>query len=359
MSNFLDIIEYNKIPSRLDIEYEKATSPLGRVINQIMNCDYQYHRDKDNAEVDIIKVYKWNYQGVDIYIKWLYQKDSICKTFELRSTTIDNIEAPTPFSETGYRSLNILYDQDTTNIKTELLEIAENMIKDLSDKTVLKKFEKQCKERHRINKEDFKYKAPNIYYPYSNKRDYLEYYLFEKYEDSFYEAKTEWFKNYWLKYIKSKKLYYPGIELDCVDTNNAIPRFYEFDRLDAGMHGHKRKYFIDVIKNDPKRICQLELKEEKDFFDTHREELNIKSEFYELSPKYFDLALKIDESGCRSTSILEAIYHKAIEDKITIDQAYFDIKHEFMKQSQKRELASKKLQIHTEIKEVAQQDLFI
>ena len=358
MSNFLDIIKYNKIPRRHELEFELANSPLGRVMNEIMNCEYQYHDEEDDSVVEILKVYKWNYQGVDIYIKWLYEKDHICNSFSLRSTTIDNISAPTPFSETGFRSLN--HFQDTSkDIKTELLEVAENMIKDLSDKTVLKKFDKTCKERNRVNKEDFENKIVNCYYPYKNKRDYLEYYLFEKYEDSFYEAKTEWFKNYWLKYIKTKKLYYPGIELDCFDTNNAIPRFYEFDRLDAGMHGHKRKYFIDVIKNDPKRICQLELKEEKDCFDTHREELNIKSEFYKLSPKYFDLAIKIDESGCRTTNILEAIYHKSIEDKITIDQAYFDIKCEFMKQSQKRELASKKLQIHTEIKEVAQQDLFI
>ena len=83
--------------------------------------------------------------------------------------------------------------------------------------------------------------------------------------------------------------------------------------------------------------------------------INIKSEFYKLSPKYFDLALKIDESGCRNTSILEAIYHKATEDKMPIDEAYYDIKQEFIKQSKKRELASQKYQIPHENK---QQDLF-
>ena len=293
MSNFIDIIKYNSLPSIYEKERKLAHSDLGRFINQVMYCEYNYNCNYNESPKKVIKVFSWQYEGIKIYIKWLLDTDSTMKSLELRSTTIDNIEAPTPFSETGYKSINHFYSPDDRKlndeeIKKASLDIANDMIKDLSDKKKLKQFEKDLAAQNQKNKEQFK-RENNPYKQYDNKRDYIESLLFEKYYPKFHKSMQKWWKDYFLKFALNRGYDYPNIEKDCYDFNE-IGRlhFKDFNREKSGTHAKYyiednsyRKYFIDLIKNKPERLC-LELIEELDYeIECHQEMIQKKSKSLE------------------------------------------------------------------------------
>lgn len=309
MSNFTDIIKYNSLPSKYEEQTKLAHSDLGKFINQIMHYEYNYSHNYNESKKQVIKVHTWQYESIKIYIKWLLDIDSGIKTFELHSTTIDNIEAPTPFSITGYLSLNY-FEHSDKEVEETCLKIAKEMLPKLSYKDRLSRFEEDLKKLNQKNKEEFK-RDNNPYNPYDNKRDYLESFLFEKYYDQFHESMKKWWKDYFLKFALHHGYDYPNIEKDCNDFDEiGILHFKDFTRTITGTHAKYyiennsyRKYFIDLIKNKPDRLC-LELIEEIDYeIECHQEMIQKKSNIYKLGPK------KVAKRKTKEKVKQEAIYN--------------------------------------------------